>query len=424
MAPEAQEAEDWQVGGRYKVGRGGVTMWSTPEADAVQVGVLSMSEEVLLISISKQCEDQGPRPCVGLVVPQIPGKPPGWIALEDPVGKPGAGKGPLVRRRLEGSWEMKARYSIQSAATLRKAKSLASEWIGELEPGEEVLALELGFNQGEEGQKPRLRMKVSAGRGEVGWISPETASGHQLLCPVNLLSPKVVDIHRRSLSAGRAGGRMSFRLGDGGQQGVASSSCGSPAVARVSYRPGGGVPWQVGCQYRVLERVSVREQPSLASKEHGRITAGSLVSVLEVQAAECPQLGLCPCALVSVDEGPEKGRKGWVRCAAKDGHDQVDTRDQLEYSKVRARLEMEEQQRLAALLAEQEAAKRAAEEAEQRAREQAEREDREQAERKAREQTELQQQAQWRSTPRCTDCMAFLRARGRRPKKLEAPAND
>lgn len=347
----------------------------------MRVGLLERDDEVMIIYIDEAnaearsgddaTQERGERARtpgvpVGLVVPTLsvagmPGPPRGWVVLD----------GPLMPGKLEDSWELNARYSVQSAATLRKERALTSEWVHELEPGDEVITLELGFNEDEgESQRPRLRMKVSSSKGKVGWMSPETASGYKLLCPVNLLSPKVVEVHRRNSTSSRS----SLMSGDGNA--VLPATFG----LRGSYRQGGEVPWKIDSQYRVLERTSVRERLQSTSRELFKISAGCLVTVGEVQVAECGQFGLCPCIFVTVLEGPEAGRQGWIRCMGKDGRDQVDTRDRLEAEKVRARLEeetrqKEEEQREAARAREaEEKARQAQEFAEQQARERAERE--------------------------------------------------
>lgn len=306
--PELPEKE-WTVGGRYRANRAGFALWSASELSGTKVGELGLQDVVLLLNIADK-PGSSPR---GLVLPPN-GRAPGWLALEA-----GPSKGwPLVRRRVHGSWDIKARYSVKNPATLREGPSITSEEVTEVEPGDEVLVLELGHNNpDQDGGKVRLRALVSTSAGAIGWMSPETASGDHLLEPVNLLSPKVVEIHQKSLS------RSSNSLLGGDSPSGPRRSC-----------TGGLVPWEVGGKYRVLEKLVVRERPDLNSRELAKITPGSLVTFSDVQKSLCDSLGMCPVAFVTVDEGPEKGRKGWVRCAATDGRDLIDTRDQLEYEKV------------------------------------------------------------------------------------------
>jgi len=333
---------DWQVGGWYKVSAKDVSLWSSPNGEAERIGLLQSCDEVLLVGLHGTGEFAGKSGAPvgepkGLVVPwSSTSVSPGWMVLE----------GPLIRRRLEGSWELKARYTVQSPATLRSGKGLTSDWVGEVDPGDEVTVLELGFNEERElgfnkEQKPRLRMRVCSVNGKVGWLSPLTASGHQLLCPLNLLSEKVVDVHRQRSSSNsiqllrEVGAHVAVSAGPRGS--VTSMAGGR----RTSFQPGASVPWEVGGQYRILERLSLHEEARLCSKLLGKPRAGQLVEVSEVQLVDQPR-GLCPCAMIRVIEGVDMGKQGWVLCTSKDGHDQVDTRNQLEATRVCARLKQEE----------------------------------------------------------------------------------
>jgi len=254
-------------------------------------------------------------------------------------------------------------------------------------------------------------MKVRTSKGTVGWMSPETASGYKLLCPLNLLSTKVVEVHRRSIT----GSRSSLMLGDGNA--VPPPTCGR----RSSYRQGGEVPWEVNGQYRVLERTSVRERLQSTSRELFKLSAGCLVIVGEVQIAECGQFGQCPCIFVTVLEGPETRRQGWIRCMGKDGRDQVDTRDQLEAEKVRARLEEEKRQKEEE--EQREAAKaREAEEKARQTQEFAERQARERAEREV----EAKRRLQWCGLQACLAGCLQMRGSAVTEDKLKAkiPLND
>lgn len=300
----------WKVGGRYKANRAGVSLWSSSALKGSKVGELAEQDVVLLLNLVEQPKG----PPLGLVLPPG-GQVPGWIALE---GGP-AKSWPLARSSLEGSWEMKARYLVKNPATVREGPAITSAEVVELEPGDEVLVLELGHNppDGDNDGKVRLRALVSTASGAIGWMSPETSSGDHLLEPVNLLSNKVLDLHRESLTSKGTGG------------------------PRRSCQQGLDLPWEVGAQYRVLEQLVLRQGAELTSKTLGKVSAGAIVLISDVQKSECDQLRECPCAFVTVADGPEKGQKGqkgWVRCVATDGRDLIDTRDQLEYEKVLHRL--------------------------------------------------------------------------------------
>ncbi|CAE8611894.1 unnamed protein product [Polarella glacialis] len=303
------EDKDLQVGGRYRVLRA-VDVWERESLTGNKSDYLRRKDVVLLINI---IETEGGR--VGLVVEPGDEHVPGYISLEDVVGKRG---GPVLNvSRLEGSWEMKARYTVKNPCTLRAGPELTSGWAGELEPGDEVLVLDLGLASGTpEQKKARLRALVSTSDGKIGWLSPETVGGDHLLDPANLHSHEVVKIHRQSIRK--------------------MSSAGGP---RKSFSAGADSPWQVGSQYRMLEKVPVLSDGKLSSSVKFKVSAGSLVTVSDLSSDTCPKTGplcdqRCPMAFITVDDGPEQGRNGWVRCTAKDGHDVMDTRDHREYEKV------------------------------------------------------------------------------------------
>jgi len=317
LASDEPEEPEWRVGGRYKVLRGGMPVFADAQLAGERLGELKAKDAVLLLEI-RSCASVD----VGLVVPPPP-EQPGWVELRAVASEPGPA---LQRRQLEGSWAMRARYMVKNPATLRADASLASDWVGEVMPGDEVLVLELGLGAAEDGGQVRLRALVRTDAGLIGWLSPETSGGDRLLYPVNLLGPQVVDIHRKSLVGGSSPPRSSIRsVGAGGNQ-------------------DGPWPWEAGGKYRILERLALREALALDSKEVGKLSAGCIVSATDIQSVECPMLGRCPCAFVTADDGPEAGKSGWVRCAAKDGHDLIDTRDQLEFDKVVQQLRVSQQQ--------------------------------------------------------------------------------
>lgn len=329
----------WQVGGRYLAGSGSAAVWDNSELKGAATGSLNAQEPVLLMQV--RCPQDSPSAMVGFIV-QSQSQVRGWVPLDESI--PGSDGPTLVRRHLEGSWEMKARYCVQSAAILREGKLLNTPEVGELVPGEEVLTLALGFNDGDDGCQPRLRMQVSTDKGLIGWLSPETASGDKLLYPVNLLSPKVVELHHaRSPSRNCGVGWLMFKSDS--LRSIGSTICKDPATEscplvgpRTSFRPGAALPWTAGSQYRVLDRLVLRIQPDVLSQEVGKIPAGSLVSVDKLEMVQCPKAGECPVALVHVDTGRLQGKRGWVRCAGIDGLDLLDTRDQLQFGKVMSRI--------------------------------------------------------------------------------------
>ncbi|CAE7225190.1 unnamed protein product [Symbiodinium natans] len=291
----------YQVGGRYKVARP-LEVWSNESLDGTRLeSLVPKKDTVLVIQLSRE----GSR---ALVIPQpAEHHAAGFISLED------AQRGSRVQPALDsfalpGSWDLRARYTVRNPATLREGPEIGSGWVGELKVGAEVLLLDFGVIAGTSGKdKARLRALISADD-KIGWMSPETGDGDQLLEPVNLLSRKVVELHRQSLRQSATG-------------------------LKKSYHQGGNCPWEVGATYRMLEKAVVRLGPELKSQEVFKASSGCLVLVKDINNVEVAG-GWCPVAFVNVEEGPERGRTGWVRCTAKDGHDVMDTRDHKEYDKV------------------------------------------------------------------------------------------
>eukprot|EP00931_Biecheleriopsis_adriatica_P033594 TRINITY_DN19499_c0_g1_i1.p1 TRINITY_DN19499_c0_g1~~TRINITY_DN19499_c0_g1_i1.p1 ORF type:complete len:499 (+),score=109.93 TRINITY_DN19499_c0_g1_i1:95-1498(+) len=308
--PDDPVEEGYKVGGRYKVAVP-LDVFTSESLQTKQGRLQGKKDLVLLIHVSGK-----PGDCRGLVVPQPAHKnQAGWISLEDVKGKR-----PLDPTQLEGSWEMKARYCVENPSTVRTGQELETDYVAELPPGTEVLILDLGVvSSHETSGKPRLRALISAGDGDIiGWVSPETAAGDHLLSPVNLLSNKVVDVHRGSL-------KTSFST-------RTLSQLGGP---RKSWQKSDETPWEVGALYRMLEKVPVRKEAELNSPEVFKVTAGTLVNVGELRSMPCPTSGSCLVARVTLEDGPQKNSSGWVRCTAKsDGHDLMDTRDHREYDKI------------------------------------------------------------------------------------------
>jgi len=298
---------EWLVGGRYDI-LSTVQVWENPSLSGEIVATLKPKDIMLLVAIKSSQS-----PTCGLVIPPTPGQP-GWVELP-------ASSNEINKRRRKDSWEMKARYAVNHPTTLRTGPSLASAYAGELEPDMEVLVLDLSFHNSGDGTQVRLRAQVQVCSDKnpmIGWVSPETSHGDRLLQPVNLLGPEVVEMHRQSIMA---------------EKGEVAGS------VRCSIRPGfSDVPWEVGGRYRVLETLTLHRDADLKGAQLGKVSAASLVSIREVRKAPCRALEQCPCAFVTVDAGPETGGQGWIRLSAEDGHDIVDTRDQLEYEKVIKRL--------------------------------------------------------------------------------------
>lgn len=90
------------------------------------------------------------------------------------------------------------------------------------------------------------------------------------------------------------------------------------------------MPWEVGAEYRILEKAVARASPESTSREQFKVAAGTLVAVNELKN----DASGCPVAYITVKEGSLEGQQGWLRCITKDGKDLIDTRDHTEYEKV------------------------------------------------------------------------------------------
>jgi len=299
--------DEWQVGGRYKVVQR-TTVWSTPDLEGEKVCEVLPQDNVLLLSINNTLGNGWDVPR-GLIMPPATNSASnaGWIALESAGRLDVVHIGPVQRRRLTGSWEMKARYFVQHPTTLREGPTLTSKKIGELSPEAEVLVLELGLSN-EGCHNVRLRARVSTDSGIIGWMSPQTKCGDQLLYPVNLLSKEAVKLHQTYSST------------------------------RKTLTPGEKIPWRAGGKYRLLEKTHLLEEVVLSSAKRAQLAPGTMLTVIDVHHTECATLGWCPCAFVAVDDGPQKSRTGWVRCCHKAGHDILDRRDHSEYDRVITKL--------------------------------------------------------------------------------------
>jgi len=322
--PKRPEDGEWKVGCRY---------------EAIQTTYLFDSQKMTGEAV---CELK-PKDIILLLRHQIcSGSVTGFVMTTgDPGQRRYAGWMPLNACRqssLEGSWELKGRYRVQHPSTLRSKADISSSWVAEVVPDSEVIVIEIGVHiDPNDTSASRLRLKVAVCSADfsddvervVGWLSAETLAGNQLLYPVNLLSMDAVAVHQNMSKKGHpmdgAVRRLSksFTLGSGVSQL-------DDALASL--------PWKVGGHYRVLEKLTLRASAALNSKKCGTLPIGAIVSVTEMYMMECPYAGWCPCALVSSSSTDTKSklkeRRGWIRCAGKDGRNHIDERDQLEFEKV------------------------------------------------------------------------------------------
>lgn len=110
---------------------------------------------------------------------------------------------------------------------------------------------------------------------------------------------------------------------------------------RDASRLGSKPSWTVGCSYRTLAQVVLREGSDPGSKRLRKLPIHTLVSVDEVQNISQPQrIGEAMYAVdklaakITVQEGPLLRQVGWIDCRGKDGLDLLDTRDHAEVDRV------------------------------------------------------------------------------------------
>jgi len=241
----------------------------------------------------------------------------GWATLEHFALEDEAQ--PVLMSRIQRrSWSLRGRYQLIHKATLREEKGLRSKALGDIGEGDEVLVLEMSYNdQGEEGM-PRLRMKVASASGLIGWITAITTTDVALLESTNLLAPEMVDIRKRHraihshiLTSAIAGHTKSYESRAG--------RCWNSQ-------------WLPNGHYRVLQATDLTEEP----RAHGNLVAqlepGAIVEVVTLCVSK---EGKKPMASVAVL--PERAVRGWLFLQSR-GFDVIDTRDLNEYEKVQAYL--------------------------------------------------------------------------------------
>jgi len=316
----------WKVGGRYEVLKN-ASLYAEQTLDGNPVSYVKAKQTVLMLRFLNADQSRRGIP-VGFVLPSE-AREAGWMQLQGDTTDPK--KFFLWRQRLEGSWEMRARYRVKHPATLRQEEDLKSDVVCEVHPGSEVLVLQTGLYLGGDDQRTRLRLQVSTDNAQIGWLSPQTGKGDNLLDPVNLLGKDMLRIHQSSVRNNSVNAGVIRQM----------SQSGLLDADKMTLEQ---LPWEVGAQYRVLEKIPLRDASNVTSKQICKIPAGEIVAVAEMANAPCPNLGKCPVAFVHVISGKLKGKSGWVRCAAKDGRDLIDVRDQLEYEKIQAKIRMAAQQ--------------------------------------------------------------------------------
>mmetsp|Transcript_45165 Transcript_45165/g.104656 ORF Transcript_45165/g.104656 Transcript_45165/m.104656 type:complete len:259 (+) Transcript_45165:44-820(+) len=180
-ADRGLDEEAWYVGGRYSFAS--APSGSQPSCPLYgDVGCRGPARTThalppfLLLDVRR--DDDDAKNLVGLVRSTRCSRS-GWLLLEDADSKPLT----LKRSRLANSWRKGAVYQTAYPCTLREGLDLQSRWLAELSPGIRVSVLKFGLLCEQDWERARLRMlvQVCAAGAEVGWLSPETADGYQLL---------------------------------------------------------------------------------------------------------------------------------------------------------------------------------------------------------------------------------------------------
>ncbi|CAK0797899.1 unnamed protein product [Prorocentrum cordatum] len=233
---------------------------------------------------------------------------------------PSEALGPRCR---SGGWEAGARHRVTGNPRLRAGASLASEELGSLGPGEEVLLLELAMAQQAHSAEPLLRARVRTDGGAFGWITVEMPGGPPLLDPLNLYSSEAM---RSPVWCGRL-----------------------PPVAVLPETPrltlncayeGTAEGWEPDGQYRVLRTVTLRSTPAHDSALRSTLTAGAVVRVHEVRRVTTPSgctgghdgpIRLHVSAVPVAERGQQ--RRGWISSERVSGQRLLDPRNLLEFDR-------------------------------------------------------------------------------------------
>lgn len=307
-----QRDDDWELAGCYQAGPVPLEVYPTVDMSSSPHSFLAPGQKFHLLELVR-----GPVISVAHVLPLAKNSRPGWILLEQPEGH---GPPPVPKRRIAASsWSINGRYAVKYPATMRQEVALTSTVAGYLEKGDEVLMLELGVSESL-GEPARLRMKVAASCGIVGWITAIPPGEAALIDSTNLLAPEVVEVRRsHRTTAARSGRACVVPCGKNRFDGSFES-----AAMR-------GARWIEGADYRVLQGASLRETSSRASPVVGKVRPGMVVRVLRLtEAKEDTREMACVTLLPNLD------LTGYVYCQDEKGFDVIDTRDLGEVAKVQA----------------------------------------------------------------------------------------
>lgn len=301
--------EEWQVGRSYTVCTSRVPVYDSMDMCRDPIAQLQRGDEITVLQLIS-----GPLVSIGKVLPRQHSGP-GWILLQHRGCASAPAAAPVLKRRIkQRSWAIGGRYELLHPATLRAEPSVFSTVYGELKANDEVVVLDVGYNvDAFRGEPPRLRVKVAADRGVVGWITAVTETNCRLIDTANLLAADIVEVRNKLR-----------RKRHWGVSRLVSKSMSYESTSRPKTRC-----WSVGGDYRVLQHAELCS--GLDEK------ASVLASVFPGMVVRVSDLGRSPDSkhvMARVSTLPNHEQRGWVRCRSADGFDIIDTRDLSEYDKV------------------------------------------------------------------------------------------
>jgi hypothetical protein len=201
---------------------------------------------------------------------------------------------------------------VNGNPVLRSQIELESEAMCEILLNEEVLVLDLGLviRSGE----PRLRARVRADSGELGWLTIELPGGSPLLEPINLYSPDALR-HRRHIF---------------GEKHNQSGNCRRVTVSghSESFKQA----WEIDGKYRLVDSVAVHKEAGLESEVIGELSKGSLVHVRGMEHVAGPDGQNNVLRLQISNEHTDA--IGWLSPLTASGEKLLDSRDHLEFEKL------------------------------------------------------------------------------------------
>lgn len=299
------------VGGRYQVLQN-TALHARPDLSSEKLGQIRSKETVLLLALQSVRAQTGSEEVLLAYVANTKKAEwvSGWGLIEGNAASSAARV--LRRKRLPGSWEVGGRYVVNGNPVLRSQIELESEAMCEILLNEEVLVLDLGLviRSGE----PRLRARVRADSGDLGWLTIELPGGSPLLEPTNLYTPDALR-HRSCIF---------------GEKHTQSGSC--KRVTVHGHSESFKQAWEVGGKYRLVESAAVQEEADLKSGVIGELSKGSLVHVRGMEHVVGPDGQNNFLRLQISNEHTDA--IGWLSPLTANNEKLLDSRDHLEFEKL------------------------------------------------------------------------------------------